>query len=128
MKDVHITLRVDNKCAGEAARLAKDRIPPNRKHVDLIQEISKINANSPITVNFEHVYGHQDDFVAFNDLPREAQLNVICYQEAKDFLRCIIASNDPPLPWIPDAKWGCWIGEQMITGEVGHKVCAAIHG
>ena len=96
------------------------------KHVDLIRKMQHINSTSAITVSFEHVYGHQDEDMGFDDLPRPAQLNVICDWEAKCYLCDLISFNAPAPPWKPEYTWGCWIRGKLQTSEVGPAIRNAL--
>ena len=97
-----VAIRVDNKGAGSTAYQDRRRISQMNKHVDLIRKMRHINSTSAITVSFEHVYGHQDEDMGFDDLPRPAQLNVICDWEAKCYLRDLISSDALAPPWKPE--------------------------
>ena len=104
-----VALRVDNRGAGFTACQVRRRISQMNKHVDLIRKMRHINSTSSIKVIFEHVYGHQDEDAAFENIPRPAQLNVICDWEAKSYLRNLISIATPTPPWRPEHTWGCWI-------------------
>ena len=56
------------------------------KHADLIRAIRVIKSRLPIKVDMEHVYGHQDDWLFLEELPRMAQLNVEMDELAKQRL------------------------------------------
>jgi hypothetical protein len=62
------------------------KVPLSIAHVDLVHAIQVIKSKLPIKVHFEHIYGHQDDRLSFDNLPRPAQLNVEMDQIAKDQL------------------------------------------
>ena len=96
------------------------------KHVNIVREMRAINSNSEITVNFEHIYWHQDDLESYDMLDRPVLLNIMCDTEAKDFLRTLIAQNAPPPPWTPTHTWGCWINGTLMTGNIGPTIRRAI--
>jgi hypothetical protein len=82
------------KCDGEGTvKILQNlyRITKNtRKHFDLIISISAAVKLSPLTWDFQHIDGHQDDHKEFEELDRWAQLNVIVDKEAKQILTKII--------------------------------------
>ena len=60
---------------------------------DLIEQIYRTNKTNNIKVTFEHVYGHQDDNVAKEDLSLPAQLDVEC-DELPENIEGITAFSD----------------------------------
>ena len=52
-------------------------VSASSKHFDLLGAIRRLVHKLNTIVEFYHIYGHQDKRKTFNDLPREAQLNVI---------------------------------------------------
>ncbi len=70
-----ITIGCDCESALKAV-FEYDYITPAQSCYDLLQVIRGKIEKCPITLIPKHIYGHQDDFVAFENLPTWAQLNV----------------------------------------------------
>ena len=90
-------------------------------HADLIWAIWVLKAQLPISVDFKHVYGHQDDLLSFHDLPRLAQLNVQMDHMAKCHL---VQLYEQPLvsrcsSSITFEGWQCWVNGTKITSDPG---------
>ena len=49
---------------------------PKWKHVDLLSGIEGLLRLKRVTIIPKHVYGHQDQHTAYEDLDRDAQMNV----------------------------------------------------
>ena len=71
------------------------RVPTRVQHSNILRCIRRVVHELPIDVTFFHVYGHQDDDCEFEDLLRDAQLNVICDLNTKSFLQEQIANKIP---------------------------------
>jgi hypothetical protein len=99
-------------------------------HADLIRAIRVIKAQLPISVDFEHVYGHQDDLLSFHDLPRPAQLNVQMDHWAKQHLVQLYEQSPGPLcpASIAFEGWQCWVKGTKITSDPGKALRAAVFG
>jgi hypothetical protein len=123
-----ITLGCDNK--GGVTRSNGDwlKVNQNTRHADLIRAIRRLKDSLPIRVTFVHIGGHQDDTMAFQELPRLAQLNVEMDHNAKARLRSLIATSSPPLR---DAKlryegWHCTIDGAKISSDPSRFVYKAV--
>jgi hypothetical protein len=99
-------------------------------HADLVRAIRVIKAQLPISVDFEHVYGHQDDLLSFQDLPRLAQLNVQMDHAAKRHL--VQLYEQSPGSVCPSSiafeGWQCWVQNTKITSDPGKAIRAAVFG
>ena len=106
------------------------RVPSSVKHSDLIKAIRKTKAKLPITVDFHHVYGHQDDHLCFDSLPRLAQLNVLMDRSAKRYLVSLIANSIPGTcpELIRGEGWSCWVADQKMTGDPSRHIRNEIFG
>jgi hypothetical protein len=84
----------------------------------------------PITVTFEHVYGHQDDRLSFDALPRLAQLNVIMDHCAKEkVLDLHVHAPSPRRPAsIAYEGWQCSVNGVKISSNPGKVVQRAVFG
>lgn len=65
----------------------RDRVSPRHKHCDIIGPITILKERIQIDIKGEHVKGHQDDLVEFEELDRMSQLNVMMDLEAKEFMK-----------------------------------------
>ena len=54
--------------------------------MDIIKAIRRLKAMLKTTIEIYHIYGHQDQNKPFSELEREAQLNVIVDNKAKEAL------------------------------------------
>ena len=85
------------KCDGEGTILIvqwlHDITNNSRQHYDLIHSIKEAIDVSPLTWTFEHIDGHQDDYLSYSQLDRWAQLNVIVDDAAKRKLTNILTKN-----------------------------------
>jgi hypothetical protein len=106
------------------------KVPLSIAHADLIRAIRIIKSKLPITVDFEHVYGHQDDLLSFEDLPRLAQLNVQMDSLAKR--RLVQLHERLPTPRCPlslaHEGWQCTINGIKITSNSGKAIRQAVFG
>jgi hypothetical protein len=109
------------KCDGEGTIKIlnyRHKITKNsRKHFDLIQSINSAIQVSPLQWTFLHLDGHQDDYLAFEELDRWAQLNVIVDKNAKRCLTSILhnASKSGPTIYIPYVS--CTIRQRGDSGN-----------
>ena len=55
---------------------------PTCKHADLVHLIRQLSANTPLTISFQHIHGHQDANAIYVSLICEVKLNIICYSIA----------------------------------------------
>ena len=106
------------------------KVPLSIAHADLIRAIRIIKSKLPITMDFEHVYGHQDDLLSFEDLPRLAQLNVQMDSLAKR--RLVQLHERSPTPRCPSSLahegWQCTINGIKITSNPGKAIHHADFG
>jgi hypothetical protein len=99
-------------------------------HLDLIRAIRILKSKLPITVKFEHIYGHQDDLLAFASLPRMAQLNVEMDRLAKDHVMALYDS--PPAAPCPSSiaheGWQCTVNGVKLTSHPAKAIRHAVFG
>jgi hypothetical protein len=98
------------KCDGEGTiNILNNRhaiIKNNRKHYDMIQALTSAIERSPIQWSFEHLRGHQDQYISYSQLDRWAQLNVQADTIAKQEVTRILnqgsrEGNSAPIPYNP---------------------------
>jgi hypothetical protein len=106
------------------------KVPLSIAHVDLVRAIRVIKSKLPIKVHFEHIYGHQDDQLSFDNLPRLTQLNVEMDQLAKDQL---VELYDFP-PATPCSSivayegWRCVVNGVKLTTHPAKALRRAVFG
>jgi hypothetical protein len=94
---------------------------PGQPHHDLIHEIRRKIASSPITWNHRHVQGHQDKHVPFHLLDMWGQLNVEMDSLAKAVWNEHSSTTQPFCPpntsgwsiWTDNRKLSTWDRNQM---------------
>jgi hypothetical protein len=126
----HVRLGCDNSNSVRHGKGDWCKVPLSIAHADLIRAIRVIKHKLSITVDFEHVYGHQDDLLAFEDLPRLAQLNVQMDSNAKR--RLIQLYEQPANPRCPSSiayeGWQCSINGIKVTSDPGKAIRRAVFG
>ena len=65
----------------------KERYSPNRKHNEIISLALYLKAILPIEIKVTQILGHQDEYVAFENLTRLEQMNIIMDAVAKYVVR-----------------------------------------
>jgi hypothetical protein len=104
------------------------KVSLSTKHVDLICGIRVLISEIPIKVILFDIEGHQDDFTAFEDLPRPAQLNVLMDRRAKDHIETL-ANRDVQVacPYtIYGEGWRCVIDQVMMTTDPADAIARHI--
>jgi hypothetical protein len=87
---------------------------PGQPHHDLIHEIRRKIASSPITWNHRHVRGHQDKHVPFHLLDMWGQLNVEMDSLAKAFWNEHSSTTQPVYP--PNTSgWSIWTDNRKLS-------------
>jgi hypothetical protein len=106
------------------------KVPSSTKHTDLIRLIRIMKHKLPITVTFEHVYGHQDDHLSFATLPRLSQLNVLMDHRAKSHLQALYGQSPSPScsAFLPHEGWRCSVADVKITANPGKTIHCAVFG
>lgn len=80
---------------GAIQSITNDQIcKSSQKHFNIIRSIKSSMKKSNITWTFRHIKGHQDDFFHYDNLSRDAQLNVCTDNMAKDKLKHMIQSDN----------------------------------
>jgi len=92
--------------------------PPDTSHLDLVRAIWALRNTSPLSLEFRHVRGHQDDLVAVSRLDPLAQLNVHADTLVKAHLHQLIRQNyaTSTLP-LAGETWSCWIGPTKVIHD-----------
>jgi len=79
----HITIGCNNKGVLSLVQHPWPYVSCLLKHHNLLQAILNTCHLCPLTLSFQYVAGHQDDFSCFDDLPLLAQLNIQANSLAK---------------------------------------------
>ena len=77
-------------------------------------------------VTLQHVYEHQDDDTPVSKLPFEAQLNIECDVDAKEFMKGMTYSAIKPLP-TEGAGAILYLGTNMVTTKMEEQIKYAAH-
>jgi len=105
---------------------------PSQPHHDLIHEIRRKLAASPITWTSRHVRGHQDKHVQFKHLDMWSQLNVEMDSLAKSYWNETQPTVQPFYPrntfgwslWISDRKMHSWDRTSLYNHAMSHEILA----
>jgi hypothetical protein len=104
------------------------KVSPQAAHADLIRAICVLRNKLPIRVVLQHVHGHQDTLVFFNNLDRLAQLNVHMESCAKDCLHHLLSQDVPPCS--PDGiayeGWQCYVRGNKVTSNPAQAIRHAV--
>ena len=92
---------------------------------DLTQKATDILAKLP-NVTLQHVHGHQDDDIAYDDLPFEAQLNVDCDVAAGTCASTMTPADAPPTP-VRGSRAMLYLGNDMVTTEMEEQIQYKAH-
>ena len=121
-----IQVHCDNERAVLLSKIVGPRLSAKTSHADVLRLIRYIHHQLPMSVSFTHIYGHQDDHMAFEELSRETQLNIACDQLAKAGLRRDITNNTPKFDVLPKEQIVIFIDGCKTTGSVGKPLRNAI--
>lgn len=99
-------------------------------HADIIRVIRVIKAQIPVKVDFEHVYGHQDNFLSIHELPRMVQINIQMDHNAKQYLFRLLTQSSPVArpSAVTGEGWQCWVQGEKLTSDPGTKIRMAVFG
>jgi hypothetical protein len=126
----NVNLGCDNLSGVRQGQRDWQKVSLSTAHMDLICTIHVIKAKLPITIYFEHIYGHQDDRLSFEAVPRLAQLNVEMDHLAKDWL--VHLYNHPPSSPCPSSiaykGWHCIINSVKLTTHPAKDIHLAVYG
>ena len=119
IKDGSINVGCDNEKALELTSETNQRIPCHMKHSDILKSIRIVRSNIPIKMHFQHILGHQDENILYENLTRDAQLNVDCDFLAKQWLQQFYTKQLPPPHLLPHEITSIWLNNKKIVGDVG---------
>ena len=113
----------DNEKAGWMSEAISANVKSSCKHMDLVRAIRRTQNILTSTIEFFHVYGHQDNNTLFHLLSREAQLNVQVDATAQKHLEdCIIRNDFIRQPVFINEGWFVVIGGVKIQDSVSTHV------
>ena len=118
------SLRVccDNERALFLSSSTTQRVSPRRRHSDILRAIRVVRGAIPLSLTFDHVRGHQDDRVMYQDLDLASQLNVDCDLLAKSFLQAAWASNQSAPQVLPHEYIAIFVDGEKVCGDVGPAI------
>jgi hypothetical protein len=123
---VHILL----DCLG-ALNKAKDPppywIPTQCSHSDILKNIMANCSNLSFSRIFSHVKAHQDDKLAYGDLPRDAQLNCQMDHLAKTAIFEAAATQRDQTKCFPLEPLCVLLGNNKVTSDKGERVRFWVH-
>lgn len=91
---------------------------PSKKHADLLSEIhTLLKNNKHIQWNWEHIKGHQDKHLAYENLSPMQQLNVQMDTEAKKYWEKMYHDPNFSHCHLPQKEgiWGIWKASERLT-------------
>ncbi|KAL7524207.1 hypothetical protein ACHAWF_001630 [Thalassiosira exigua] len=97
----------------------------NSAESDLTKKATDILAKLP-NVTLQHVHGHQDDEVAYGNLPFKAQLNVDCDKAAHVYMTAMTPGDAPPTP-VCGSRAMLYLGNDMVTTEMEEQIQYKAH-
>ena len=111
----HGTIELGCDCeSGLTAVFENEYDTPNQPHHDLIHELRRKIASSPITWKYRHVRGHQDKHIPFHLLDPWSQLNVEMDTLAKVYWN-ETSTTVPPFYPANSSGWSIWTAERKLT-------------
>jgi hypothetical protein len=114
-KLTHGSIELGCDCeSGLTAVFSHDYDTPNQPHHDLIHEIRRKIAASPLVWTNRHVRGHQDKHVSYHLLDPWSQLNVEMDGLAKAYWNDTYAEVAPFYP-NHSFGWSLWIGHRKLS-------------
>ena len=126
---VHPALRgsvtILSDCLGALTKvrdLPPYRIPTQCSHSDILKNIMVNCSGLTFTRLYSHVRAHQDDKWAYNDLPREAQLNCQMDYHAKCAIYDAYAPQDIPTRRFPLEPICVFLGRNKLTSDKGERL------
>jgi len=108
----------DNQGALHQAQQVQELTPCSTVHADLIRAIRRIRRSIPgITIHFQHVKGHQDDYASASSLPRLAQLNILADRLAKQSLLRLIQHHQHRVGMLVGDAWSLQVNHEIVTSD-----------
>ena len=104
------------------ASLISEKVQQKLRSVDLVRAIRRVKSSIPVQLEFIQVTGHLDDKLAFEDLDRESQLNVVCDTMAKHILKAAVQKNITNGGSVPHEEWGISLGKIKLIGSTGKHI------
>jgi hypothetical protein len=93
-------------------------LPENQKQADVIRSLRRSLAALPVKVQYEHVYGHLDDTIPFENLSLLEQLNVVADQDAKAILISAVERQRYITPDWPYEGVRIYVGAEKVTSSI----------
>jgi hypothetical protein len=93
-------------------------LPENQKQADVIRSLRRSLAALPVSVRYEHVYGHLDDAIPFEQLSLMEQLNVVADCDAKEILMEAVERKQYITPDWPYEGVRIYVGSEKVTSSI----------
>jgi hypothetical protein len=93
-------------------------LPENQKQADIIRSLCRSLAELPVKVQYEHVHGHQDDVIPFENLSLMEQLNVVADRDAKEVLFETVEHQQFITPDWPYEGVRIYVGGEKVTSLI----------
>ena len=124
----HVSIFSD--CVGALSRtvsLPKSRVPSRCKHADILKNLMIQCKDLPISREYFHVRGHQDDRTDFDKLSRPAQLNCFMDHEAKSVLWGLEGRCPPRQEALPLEPVTAWVGKHKLNPSTSDELRFWVH-
>ena len=118
-----LNIGCDNEKAGHKSMIDDPKVSITHKHMDLLKAIRRLRTVIRTTITSYHIYGHQDSHTSYNNLSREAQLNVQMDSNAKQRLVEAFECNTfVHQPSFPQEGYQLWLGGRKIQSHFRSKI------
>ena len=110
----------DNKRALDASTYHNRRIRPSAKCADILRSLKAVKPLLNGNFCYNHVYGHMDRMLKWDQLTLIQQLNCVCDTLAKEAVSNAISSgyHDRPTQFLPKEDVSLVIWGNKITGDI----------
>ena len=93
------------------------------KHADILRGISKVQTSIPISLELNHLCGHQDKRIPAKLLDRPSQINIECDVLGKRLVREQQKQNVSTREALPHEGMICEVTGRKVTGNIVKSVC-----
>ena len=128
LKQGHVDIFSD--CVGALSRtttLPNSRVPSKCKHADILKNLMIHCRHLPVSREYFHVRGHQDDRTGFDKLCRPAQLNCYMDHEAKSVLWGLEDRVPPRQEALPLEPVTAWVGRHKLNPSTSDELRFWVH-
>jgi hypothetical protein len=116
----------DNLGGLNKSKERRRKIPPGAKHADILRSLRRVHAAMKGTLQYKHVYGHQDKHKSWKNMTQLEQLNYKCdelakYAVSRGIIECPISVNTDQQR-LPLESVALFYNGSKISGECGHEI------